>query len=64
MYVKLVIPKQCKHSLCEIRVLNICKLFVRRSLYERCINILQNRNNIAFIRETCMNNLLYIVTDR
>jgi hypothetical protein len=40
MYVKLVILKQCKHKLCEITELNICKLFVRRSLYERRINIL------------------------
>jgi len=48
--VKLVIIKQCKYDLYELTGVN----FVRRSLYERCNNILYKINTVTFIQGRCV----------
>lgn len=50
MNVKLVIIKQCKHNLCELTGVD----FVRRSLYERCNNIMYKINTVTFIQGLCV----------
>jgi hypothetical protein len=50
MNVKLVIIKQCKYNLYELNRVN----FERRSLYERCNNILYKINTAAFTQGLCV----------
>jgi hypothetical protein len=54
--VKLVIIKQCKYNLYELIGIN----FVRRSLYERCNNILYKTNTVTFIQGLCVIELFII----
>lgn len=57
MNVKLVIIKQCKYNLYELTVVN----FVRRSLYERCNNILYKTNTVTFIQGLCVMSYLLCI---